>query len=1023
MPEPEEITTRLEFGAALTTVRERASLTVRDVAQRCGMSASTVGGYFSGRHLPPLKPPGQLEQILGVCGVSDDDVVAAWTAALARVRTSPGPRPRGEAAPYRGLAAFRAVDAPWFFGRDELVAEVLHRVGGLQESGGGMLALVGPSGAGKSSLLQAGILPRLEAESPTAAPVYLTPGEHPVRALEALLQGDPSAPGNAEPGLVILVDQLEEVFTLCADQQERVGFVQALSQWSSNGVVVLAALRADFYAHALADPLLMQALRREQVVIGPMDRDGLRAVIEEPARRAHVAIDEGLTEVILDDLTSGRPLADASAGALPLLSHAMLATWQRSRRGRMTVADYRGAGGIQGAVAATAETVYGSLDASQRTLARRLLRRLVTTTDEATITRRPVAPGELGMLPGSPDADTLRTVIERFVDARLLTADTDTVEIAHEALLTAWPRLWRWLDEDRAGLATHRQLTLAAQTWQDSNRDPSALPRGGRLATIREWADRYGMPELNDLEQTFLSAATALEAAEQEASRRGTRRLKILVVALTIVALMAGTAMVVAVGQRDTIAHERDLALSRQVAAASVRIRASDVGLSAQLAVAAYRLATTPEARAALLDTSAAPSPTRLLASEGVLQAVAISRDQHLLAAAGEGGRLHLWSLPSGRSPQPLPDLQTGGTMTIFALALSPDGQHLVAAGADGNIRYWDVTDPARARLLAETSVGTTSTIYALTFSPDGHMLAAGAADRTIHRWDVTNPSRPAALPSLTGATDSVQALAYDPTGRILAAGSADHTVHLWDVSRLNPAPTVLTGPAKAVFAVGFSPDGTRLAAGGRDGKVYVWPFPVTGTPTATVLTGPTSWVNGITFSPDGRTLAAASSDSRLWIWDLPTGASPNLHGRAIFPQPAPITAARWTADGRTLITAGADGVVRLWPALGRARTFTDGIPYELTFADHGHLLAAASTTNDAQLWDLTDPSRPVPAGDRIQGPSADAKQWIGSAVLTPDAKTLALGGKDGTVQLMDVSDPTHPHPAGPALTGGPPPS
>ncbi len=383
-PEPDRVATQQDFGRELT--RLRGALTIREVARASGLPPSTVGDYFAGRHLPPAGQPG-LADILRACGEIDPDRARQWAQALARARRPPGRRGAAARPPYRGLASFQPDDAPWFFGRTQITARLVTLA--TEPGQRDPLVVVGPSGSGKSSLLRAGLIPALQqarapdrpesadpasastrsADKPARPVALFTPAADPLADLAAQLAvldaQSPSPPGS--PGTaIVVVDQFEAVFTDCADEDQREAFITAVCALAGRAVVVLA-LRSDFYDHALRYPPLSRALQDRQVVLGPMSRDEVRCAIVEPARLARLDVADGLVEVMLADLaprtSAGQPGAAHEPGALPLLSHALLATWQHSKGGRLTVADYQATGGIAQAIAKTAEDVYAGLRA------------------------------------------------------------------------------------------------------------------------------------------------------------------------------------------------------------------------------------------------------------------------------------------------------------------------------------------------------------------------------------------------------------------------------------------------------------------------------------------------------------------------------------------------------------------------------------------------------------------------------------------------------------------------------------
>jgi WD40 repeat protein len=999
--DPDRIGSRQEFADELTLLRERSGLTVRDVARALAVPASTVGGYYAGRYLPP---PRLLRKILQCHGV-EDAAAGKWLVALQRVRRAPGRRPATAPVPYRGLASFQVEEAGWFYGREKLIDVLAGHVRRLYDTGG-VLAVVGPSGSGKSSLVRAGLIPALRsgavgtADSAAWPVLLLTPGASPVRELAAKL----ASLTGAGPDRLIVVDQFEEVFTACQDERERLAFVAALQSAAGRGAVVVVSLRADFYAQALRYPALASALQDGQVLVGPLNEAELRSVITGPASKARLDVEEGLVEVLLRDLVPAAHdgVAAHDPGALPLLSHALLTTWERSRRGKMTVADYHATGGIRGAVAGTAEEVYRDLTPAQQDMARQIFIRLVHVADDTADTRRRVPRPELLLSHG--DA---QPVLDAFIAKRLITAQTDDVEIVHEALLLAWPRLREWIDYDRAGVRVHRQLTAAADMWQEARRDPGALYRGNRLATAEDWATQPAhASDLNVLEREFLDASVERRVAEDRTARRRTRRLQRLTGALAAVTVIAGVLTVVTYREKDAATYQRDLAISRQVATEANQLRTTDIALAMQLSLAAYRISPTAEARSSLLESTASMPVTRMLGPAGTeMAALALNPGKTVLAVGGTDGIVQLWDV-RGYPRQAGRALSVPGSVT--SAAFSPDGKILAVGSSGGVVRLWQLRNPERSVVLAQISLKLPGAANSVAFSPDGQILAAAGSDGRVWLWNVAGKVSPRGGPLDAGA-GPVSSVAFSPDGAMLAAGGSAGQIRLWKLTGPEGSGTVLAGPANGVNTLAFSPDGRTLAAGGNDSQVWLWSIGprISRRPP---LTGPRSWIYSVAFSPSGNTLAAGSADNNAYVWNLPGGTL-----AATLPHPAPVLSVAYGPGASTLATADADGVTRMWTLPGPVMTGPPGSVFTVAFGPESDDLVLASAIANGpgfvQLWDTADPGQPAALSPPIESASLD-----GTVAYGPGGR-LAAGGANGSVQLWNVTDPRHPVPLPPPPT------
>jgi WD40 repeat protein len=1069
----EHVATPGDFGRELSALWTRHGLSMRRAARLADLPHSTLHDWSKGRVPQDAEQVAALMRVLRICGVGRPAELARWRQALDRARRPAGRKPGGEA-PYRGLASFGPGDAKWFFGREDVADHLASLLAGNQvpdgnaapddgEPGGLPLVLVGPSGAGKSSLLCAGLLPRLGGPA-----VVFEPTAEPVAALKTALAELDDGRGPADGRPTIIVDQFEAIFTECPDEAQRREFVARLCELSRAGTAHVAlALRADFYDHAIRQAELVPALQHRQVVLSPMSAADVRRVITEPARLAKIDVESGLVSLLLADLgprhggraAGPRDPQDAAAyepGALPLLSHALLATWENRSGTALTVADYLASGRIRDAVARTAEAAYAGLTEAEQQLARRLFLHLVHVGDDAPPTRAVVAVGELREWGGDADAGRVLGV---FVAQRMITVGAETAQITHDALITAWPRLQAWIDAGQEGLITRRRITDAARAWEAADREDTWLWRGGQLAIASEYAaDPDNRGSLTRVAGQFVDASNTAELARRVANRRRTRGLQALVAGLTVLVVIVGFTASYAFSQRHEAVVASDNANSREIAVIADQVRGQDPPLADQLSVASYAMAPTPQAMAAVLESSGTPSAARIIDTAGLVQSAAVSPGRRLLAAAGADGTLKLWNVARPGHPALIATVvRPDSDRPLYVTKFSPDGSVLAAAGAGRVVRLWNVRDPAHPVPLPALS-GPASTIYSVAFSPGGQTLAAGSYDNKAWLWDVSDPAHPVvAGRALAGASGAVESVAFSPDGRTLAAGGADDVVRLWTLSRASgtgasgtgPGATLdatLKGPAAMVSGVAFSPDDRELAASSQDSKVWLWKITAGNGPGGAASARPdgsldnaTTWANAVAFSPDGATLAAGTSDADVLVWNLATRAL-----TAKLPAPQPVTSVTWDGAGH-IVSADADGTatvwtvptpilltgnaasavgyrpdgtviavggtsVQLWGARSHARIATRALPPNvfvngMAWAPGGKYLAAAISDGTVRLL---DGATLAPLGPAFKVTATGTAETVSFA---PGGATLATGADDGTVRLWSLADPARPVP------------
>ncbi|MET7679100.1 hypothetical protein [Streptomyces sp. NPDC005423] len=959
----------------------------------------------------------------------------------------------GGVCPYRGLASYRSKDARWFFGRERSTDALIAQLRAAEKSGG-LVMLVGASGAGKSSLLNAGLVPALrngalgDEDGRVGEVVQLVPGADPLGELARRISGIPdisallNIPGSSElppmtggfglpeaathtvhtattapspssqpapsasPTLqpVVIVDQFEETFTLCADEAERRDFVRLLHTLSTPPglgdpapVLVVLGIRADFYERCLGYPELADALQHRHMVLGPLTSAELREAVTRPAKAVGLELEPGLAELIVREVSDDGPRGAHDAGVLPLLSHALLATWQRRKAGRLTLAGYRAAGGIQGAVAASAERAWSGLDPAARTAARLLLLRLVRVGEDTQATRRRGTRRQLAE--ASTDPGKTEESLEALVRARLVTLDAETVEITHEALLHAWPRLREWIDEDRGDHLLRQQLEEDSHSWEGSDRDSSLLYRGSRLEQAHTWAESAGDTFLTRSAVEFLAASVRLR-------RRTVWIFRGAVSALVVLAMLAVGAAVVAWEQRNDAVFE-------QVVAEADRVQYTDPSLSARLDLVAHRLRPGDEgARNRLISIVNAPLATPLLGHTGAVYLTSFSPDGRTLATASYDRTVRLWNVADPTRPKALGKPLTGHTSWVSTAVFSPDGRTLASASDDGTVRLYDVSDPGRPRFLGTAPAGHDGTIYLLAFSPDGRTLASADEDHTVRLWDVGDPDRPKALGTLRGGDAAVRSVAFSPDGHTLAAGGDDDLIRLWDMADPRHPEKLgvpLTGHTGVVHSVAFSPDGRTLASGSADDTVRLWNVadPAHAAALGGPLTGHTGPVWSVAFSPAGGMLAAASADSTASLWNVADPAYSSQVGEPLAGSSGEMYALGFSPDGRTLATGTGDSKVRLWSI-----PTSDMIGRIGAFRPDGRVLATAAVDEKVRLWDVGDGGRPV----ALSKPFTPGRGDVKALVFSPDGHTLALLTGDRAVQLWNVTDPAHPVPYAPPV-------
>jgi WD40 repeat protein/tRNA A-37 threonylcarbamoyl transferase component Bud32 len=918
--------------------------------------------------------------------------------------------------PFKGLASFEPVDADYFFGRERLVAELVARLVGV-----GFLGIVGPSGSGKSSVLRAGLLPALAGGvlpgSEGWRRVLLRPGEHPLEELRRVLVSgakDPLAEALGalpdEGRLLLAVDQLEELFTACRSEAERVAFAQTLARVAADPegrAVVVVALRADFYGRFAAYPGLAELLGANHALVGPMQASELRRAVELPAGRVGLRVEPELTDALVDDV-EGEP------GALPLLSTALLELWQKRGDETLTLPAYRESGGVHGAVARLAESTYDRIPDERKPIVRALMLRLVGEGEGDMPVRRRAPLAELDLERNEDVAAVLATLVEN----RLVTVGEGAVEVAHEALLREWPRLRGWIEEDAEGRRLHRHITQAAGEWDTSGRDQGELYRGARLAAALDWSTDH-IFELNELEREFVAESREASAKETKRVKRTNRRLRVLLAGAAVLLAAAVAGGTFAIVQRGEARDAADTARDAETAQLAQRLGAQalvedDLDRSLLLARQAVAIDDSPQTRGYLLAAlRRSPAAIGVMHGPGgVLRGTAISPDGTTLVVTGSPGVLFFDARTYEQLGGPLP----GATGVDESLAYSPDGRTL-AVGGDHVVRLVD----ARTReLLAEAEVGGVAARMAFTrdgsrlvvLFPPGEPTELGgkAAQITIRDSATLEPIGPSIEPEASvgayvGYYYASPHFGLTPDARSLVTASEDGELAWWDLRSRKK--TRMLKIATGLHALGLSPDG-RTAAVGVEGGLQLIDLRTGAVRSTGGLTGRPNWV---LFSPDGETLVSTSVDGTVTLWDVESGTPRETLSGHSSEAHQPVFA----PDGKTLYTVSHDGTAIAWDmtgqrGLGRSFTFTrdggasglDGHPG--TFSPDGRVFAVGLTEQGVALWDATELTP-------IGGPLLETGGEVKSVAFSPDGRTLAASTGEGRITRWDIGSRSQLHP------------
>ena len=804
-----------------------------------------------------------------------------------------------EVCPYQGLEPFTPETRQFFFGRQATVDLLVEKLEQFN-----FVPVIGPSGSGKSSVVRAGLVPALGEEWHVLEPIKSD--EEPMSELRKALQSLftrrrdrtpittllktdgllpildllPQSPclKNGKQKVLLVIDQFEEVFTVCTLEEERARFIDcitAIQTQDNSPLSIVTTMRADFVDQWLDYGDLVQTIQEQAVWLGRLQGEDLVRAIEQPAKRKGYGFGAGLLELILDDVK-------AEKNCLPLLEFALTELWYKrdADKRELPLSAYTTMGRLAGALNTRAETVFNDdLNSDQeQDWAKRICLALVRIGADTKDTRQRQPRQDLQALGASADEQALiDEVIEVLVEGRLLvTTKEDEVDLAHEALMVGWKRFAGWRQQDRDLRRLVQRINDLEKEWRTKGQRKEYLLQGGLFLEVKEqWKTLEG--KFNTRVQIFFNRSKEQETFVQHAILEPELRERL---SWTMKSL-------------SDRPHET---------AANVIVSAGE------------NIRRLPEKGITCVH-SGLREIFNTVHESGLFQghldnvsSVAFSPDGTCIVSSSIDSTIRLWDLEGNAIGSPF----QGHSYAVLSVAFSPDGQTIVSGSNDRTIRLWDL----EGNPIGKPFYGHSATVRSVVFSPDGTRIVSGSSDQTLRLWDLEG--NPIGEP-FHGHSATVWSVAFSPDGTRVVSGSSDQTLRLWDLDG-NPIGEPFQGHSADVFSVVFSPNGTHIVSGSGDRTIYLWDC--SGTPIDEPFRGHSSTVWSVAFSPEGNRIVSGSRDQTLRLWDL----EGNQIGEPFHSHSADVMSVAFapqcdanSPNGTRIVSGSSDRTIRLWDCTGTA--------------------------------------------------------------------------------------------------------